>query len=122
MCGRPTGDGQPRYACNKLPGNGRCGKVYTLGAPTDTFVKDIVRISLNSQEFVSALRQREQGGDQSAMIDMDSDQRKLEELAEDYASGSSRGQSGCEPGASLKTVWTLPGVVSAHIEASPRSG
>lgn len=88
LCGRPTGDGQMRYVCNKVPGNNRCGRTYTLAKPTDTFVRDIVRIALDSPAFVRALREKAHAGQDDAIIgQMSEDQRKLEQLAEDYATG-----------------------------------
>jgi site-specific DNA recombinase len=86
LCGRPSGDGRMRYVCNKMPGNNRCGKTYTLADPTDKLVKDMVRIALDSPAFLSALRAKEQTVDDEVVIEqMTADQRKLEELADDYA-------------------------------------
>jgi DNA invertase Pin-like site-specific DNA recombinase len=86
LCGRPTGDGQMRYVCNKTPGNNRCGKTYTLADPTDRMVVEMVQVALNSKAFLRALTAKEQTeADESVAKKLAADQQKLEELAEDYA-------------------------------------
>ncbi len=86
MCGRPRDDGRMRYVCNKLPGNNHCGKSYVLAAPADECVTQMVKVALDSPEFVKAVRAKERNeDDQSVLEQMTADQRKLEELAEDYA-------------------------------------
>jgi DNA invertase Pin-like site-specific DNA recombinase len=86
MCGRPRETGQMRYVCNKMPGNNHCGKTYVLTASADEHVTRMVKVALDSSEFVKAVQAREQDdGDDAALQQMTADQRKLEELAEDYA-------------------------------------
>jgi hypothetical protein len=75
-----------RYVCNKMPGNNRCGKIYILADPTDEHVTRVVKIALASPKFVDALRSRgHDQGPEALLRQMAADQRKLEELAEDYA-------------------------------------
>jgi site-specific DNA recombinase len=86
MCGRPREDGRMRYVCNKMPGNNHCGKSYVLAKPADECVIHMVKVALDSQEFVKAVRAKGQDeGAESVLRQMAADQGKLEELAEDYA-------------------------------------
>ncbi|MGQ0718247.1 MAG: recombinase family protein [Pseudonocardiales bacterium] len=86
LCGRPRDDGRMRYVCNKMPGNNRCGKIYILADPTDEHVRRMMKIALASPKFVEALRAKGQDQQGEAVLrQMTTDQRKLEELAEDYA-------------------------------------
>jgi hypothetical protein len=86
MCGRPREDGRMRYVCNKMPGNNRCGKIYILAAPTDEHVTQMVKIALDSPEFATGIRaQGQRDIDEGVLGQMTADQRKLEELAADYA-------------------------------------
>lgn len=86
MCGRPREDGRMRYVCNKMPGNNRCGKIYILAEPTDEHVRQIIKIALDSPDFMQATRGNGQTEtDEAVLRQMTADQRKLEELAEDYA-------------------------------------
>jgi len=86
MCGRPRDDGRMRYVCNKMPGNNHCGKMYVLAGPADECVTSMVKVALNSAEFVKGVQANGQGhGDEAVLCQMTADQRKLEELAEDYA-------------------------------------
>ncbi|MGH3916795.1 MAG: recombinase family protein, partial [Pseudonocardiaceae bacterium] len=88
MCGRPREDGRMRYVCNKMPGNNRCGKIYVLAEPADAHVIRMVQVALDSPEFLKAVQSPppdQGGGDEAVLRQMTTDQRKLEELADDYA-------------------------------------
>ena len=86
MCGRPREDGRMRYVCNKLPGNNYCGKIYVLAQSADEYVTRMVKVALDSPEFVEAVRAKGGNkGDEAVLQQMSTNQRKLEELAEDYA-------------------------------------
>lgn len=86
MCGRPREDGRMRYVCNKVPGNNHCGKTYVLAEPADECVTRMAQVALDSPEFVEALRAEDRNERDGAVLEqMTADQRKLEELAEDYA-------------------------------------
>lgn len=75
-----------RYVCNKMPGNSRCGKIYILAEPTDEHVRQIVKIALDSPDFMQTTCGKGQSETDEAMLrQMTADQRKLEELAGDYA-------------------------------------
>jgi DNA invertase Pin-like site-specific DNA recombinase len=87
LLGRPNERGQMRYVCNKVPGNRCCGKTYVLADPADELVTEMVRIALDSPALLQALRTGTgYGDDASAHEQLSTVQRKLEELAEDYAS------------------------------------
>ncbi|MDT7596525.1 MAG: hypothetical protein QOJ06_2071 [Pseudonocardiales bacterium] len=86
MCGRPREDGRMRYLCKKEPGNNRCGKIFIVAYPVDECVTSMVKMALKSAEFVKALRDKEHGDRDAAVLQqMAADQSKLEQLAEDYA-------------------------------------
>jgi site-specific DNA recombinase len=86
MSGRPREDGRMRYLCKKEPGNNRCGKIFIAADPADEYVTSMVKVALDSAGFVKAVRASGQAeGDDSVLRQMTADQRKLEELAEDYA-------------------------------------
>jgi hypothetical protein len=75
-----------RYVCNKMPGNNHCGKSYVLAEPADECVIHMVKVALDSPEFVKAVRVKGQDeGAESVLRQMTADQGKLEELAKDYA-------------------------------------
>jgi hypothetical protein len=75
-----------RYVCNKMPGNNHCGKTYVLTASTDECVRGMVKVALDSPEFVKTIRSKDQGGgDEAVHQQLTADQHKLEELAGDYA-------------------------------------
>jgi site-specific DNA recombinase len=86
MCGRPREDGRMRYVCNKMPGNNHCGKTYVLTASADECVRGMLKVALDSPEFVKTIRSKDRsGGDEAVLRQITTDQHKLEELAEDYA-------------------------------------
>jgi site-specific DNA recombinase len=85
MSGRPREDGAMRYVCPKVPGNNRCGRTYVLAAPADKLVTQMLRVALDSPALAEAIRTSGEQDD-SVLSQMRMDQRKLEELAEDYAS------------------------------------
>jgi site-specific DNA recombinase len=86
MSGRPREDGRMRYLCKKEPGNNRCGKIFIAADPADEYVTSMVKVALDSAEFVKAIRSKGRGdGDEAVLHQMTADQNKLEELAEDYA-------------------------------------
>jgi DNA invertase Pin-like site-specific DNA recombinase len=86
MCGRPREDGRMRYVCNRMPGNNHCGKTYVLAEPADECVTHMVKVALDSPDFINAVRAQERDGCAEAVLQqITTDQRKLEELAEDYA-------------------------------------
>src|SRR4051812_40643849 len=58
LVARSGDDGQMRYVCSKVPGNGRCGKTYVLAAPADELVTSMVRIALDSPALQAAARGR----------------------------------------------------------------
>jgi site-specific DNA recombinase len=86
MCGRPRDGGRMRYVCNKMPSNNHCGKTYVLASSADEHVTQMVKVALDSRDFVKALQARGRSdGDDSVLEQMTADQSKLEELAADYA-------------------------------------
>jgi site-specific DNA recombinase len=75
-----------RYVCNKMPGNNHCGKTYVLASSADEHVTQMVKVALDSPDFLKTLQARGRSdGDDSVLEQMTADQSKLEELAADYA-------------------------------------
>ncbi len=88
LCGRPTGDGRLRYLCKKEPGSNRCGKIFIVASPTDDCVTDMVKMVLQSPKLAEILQANgRNSGDESALEQIAADEKKLEELAGDYATG-----------------------------------
>src|SRR5205823_1220037 len=59
---------------------------FILAAPTDEHVTQMVKVALDSPEFIKAVRGHGQSQTDKAVLgQMTAAQRKLEELAEDYA-------------------------------------
>jgi site-specific DNA recombinase len=62
------------------------GWVWSETSSADEYVTRMVKVALDSPAFAKAVQSREQDdGDDAALQQMTADQRKLEELAEDYA-------------------------------------
>ncbi|MGY1710368.1 ATP-binding protein [Geodermatophilus sp. SYSU D00758] len=87
MCGRPRDDGRPRYVCNHIFDNGRCGKTFVLAEPADELVVGMVREALNTPAFWSALSHTPDQPDEDDLLLLGAAQDKLDELARDYATG-----------------------------------
>jgi site-specific DNA recombinase len=85
LAGRPR-EGVPRYVCSNLPGNGTCGKIATNAERTDTLIRDMLLKRLETADFRDRLYERAEvdPGLRAAVL---TDERRLEELAEEWADG-----------------------------------
>jgi len=85
LVGRPK-SGTPRYVCPNTPGGDTCGRIATVAAATDAYVRDLVLTALDSPAMHERLQQR--GGDTSGLDEqVAADERRLDELATAWATG-----------------------------------
>ena len=75
-------NGKPRYVCNRIPGNGRCGKIVITCSHTDIYIRDLVITALESPEMVERLRRRE-GAPKDLETKIRDDEDELERWAAD---------------------------------------
>lgn len=85
MSGRPR-SGVPRYVCPNMPGGKSCGRMATNAARTDEHVRDLVLLALEDPGFVERLHARAEV-DPEVRQAVVADERRLEELAEEWADG-----------------------------------
>ncbi len=88
LVGRPA-HGKPRYVCDKRPGTAACGTISVTAAFADDVVRDMVLVALESDEFRDRLYARAEVDPaiRKAVVD---DERRLVELAEEWADPGSR--------------------------------
>lgn len=85
LTGRPR-SGVPRYVCPNTPGKDSCGGVATNAARTDTFVRDLVLVALDTDEMKARLRAR-RDSDPDLYQQIKRDEDELEALAAERAGG-----------------------------------
>ncbi len=94
LCGaklvaRPRADKRRCYVCSTGPGFSGCGKIRTLAEPVEDLVIEAVMQRLDSPALASALADLASGtGETDLGTDMADDERRLVELAEEWANGT----------------------------------
>ena len=88
LVGRPA-HGKPRYVCDKKPGATGCGTISVTVEFADTVVRDMVLVALESDEFRDRLYVRAEV-DPAVRKAVTDDERRLVELAEEWADPGSR--------------------------------
>lgn len=85
-----NGDRVPRYACIRRPGHSGCGKTTVVAAPLDDLIRDAVINSLAGRHLAKARKQRasRDGEERAAARELADAERRLEELAGDFADGT----------------------------------
>jgi len=88
LVGRPVG-GKRRYICHKRPGVDNCGTISVTTGFADDVVRDLVLVALESDDFRARLYARAEVDPvvRKAVVD---DERRLVELAEEWADPGSR--------------------------------
>jgi site-specific DNA recombinase len=85
LVGRPA-HGKPRYVCDKRPGTTACGTISVTAEFADRVVRDMVLKALASPAFAERLRAHADV-DPAIADAVESDERRLVELAEEWADG-----------------------------------
>lgn len=86
LVARPREDGRRRYVCAKGPGFSGCGGTFVLSEPLEELVVEMVFAALDSPEFSEAMRTAgDNDATDEAMETIEAVERKLTELAEEWA-------------------------------------
>jgi site-specific DNA recombinase len=88
LVGRPA-QGTPRYVCDKRPGTAACGTISVTAAFADEVVRDMALVALEGGGLRDRLHARA-GVDPAVRQAVAADERRLVELAEEWADPGSR--------------------------------
>ena len=89
LMGRPRGDGEMRYVCNRVPGSHHCGRTYVLAAPTDDWVTELIFSALDGPLLDEQLAKRQHASADDAALEsqITQDRGRLTQLGRDYDDG-----------------------------------